>query len=137
MQSFASQLKPKSFHSFVEHELFFPPDFICLFVWQEVVKWYLKISRNRAVTRARQKFHKEKIQPWDGKKRNREYFISTKCDKMSNKKRKNWDFYEIKVENKRRNFHHKLKQYFSKFTAEGFSEIRPLMHLSKQVFRSQ
>ena len=56
---------------------------------------------------------------------------------MSNKKRKNWDFYEIKVENKRRNFHHKLKKYISKFTAEGFSEIRPLMHLSKQVFRSQ
>ena len=36
-----------------------------------------------------------------------------------------------------RNFHRKLKKYFSKFTAEGFSETRPLMHLSKQVFRSQ
>ena len=45
---------------------------------------------------------------------------------MSNNKRKNWDFYEIKVENKRRNFHHRLKKHYNKFTAERFSEPRPL-----------
>ena len=30
---------------------------------------------------------------------------------MNNKKR-NWDFCEKRVENKRRNFHHRLKKYF-------------------------
>ena len=53
------------------HELFFPPVFICLFVWQEVSKRYLKVSRNHAVTHMRQKSCKEKIQPWDRKKRSR------------------------------------------------------------------
>ena len=36
---------------------------------------------------------------------------------MNNKKRRIWHFFEIKVENKRRNF--------NMFTAEGFSEARP------------
>ena len=96
------------------HELFFPPVFICLFVWQEVSKRYLKVSRNHAVTRTRQKSCKEKIQPWDRKKRSRKVEnIATKCNKMNNR-RKNWDFYEIKVENKRLNVHHRLKKYFKK-----------------------
>ena len=56
---------------------------------------------------------------------------------MNNKKRKNWDFYEIKVENKMRNFNHRLKKYFNICTDEGFSEARPLIYLSQHVFRSQ
>ena len=32
---------------------FFPPVFICLFVWQQVIKRYLKISRKRVATRLR------------------------------------------------------------------------------------
>ena len=80
---------------------------------------------------------KKKIQPWGGKKRNRKHFISTNCNKMNNNKRNNWDFYEIKVENKRRNFHHRLKKHNNKFTAERFSEPRPLIHSSKHLFRSQ
>ena len=39
----------------------FPPVFICLFVWQEVIKRYLIISRNRTVKQARQKSYKEKV----------------------------------------------------------------------------
>ena len=31
---------------------------------------------------------------------------------MNDKKRKNLDFYEMRVENKRSNFHHKLKRCF-------------------------
>ena len=31
---------------------------------------------------------------------------------MNNKKKKNWDFYEMRVENRRRNFHYRLKKYF-------------------------
>ena len=31
---------------------------------------------------------------------------------MNNKERKYWDFYEMRVENKRHNFHHRLKEYF-------------------------
>ena len=31
---------------------------------------------------------------------------------MNNKKKKNWYFYEIRVKNKRRNFHHRLKKCF-------------------------
>ena len=31
---------------------------------------------------------------------------------MNNKKIKIWDFDEIRVENKRRHFHHRLKKYF-------------------------
>ena len=42
-----------------------------------------------------------------------------------------------KVENKRRNFHPRLKKYFNTFTAEGFSEPRPLMYLSKHIFWGQ
>ena len=38
----------------------FLPVFTCLFVWQQVIKRYLKISRNCAVTHARQKSCKEK-----------------------------------------------------------------------------
>ena len=38
--------------------------------------------------------------------------MATKCKKMNNKKRKDWNFYEIRVENKRRSFHHRLKKYF-------------------------
>ena len=49
-----SQLKQIDFNSTITHDLFFPLVFICLFVWQEVIKGYLKISKNRAVTRARQ-----------------------------------------------------------------------------------
>ena len=98
-----------NFHSIVE-DLFFPPVFICLFVWQEVIKRYLKISKKRAVIRARQKSYREKMHPWDGKKRNKQYFISTKCNKIGYKKRKNCDFYEIKVENNGRNFHQRLKK---------------------------
>ena len=33
---------------------------------------------------------------------------------MNKKKRKNWDFYEMRVENKRSNFHQKLKRYLKK-----------------------
>ena len=40
------------------------------------------------------------------------YFTSTECNKVNNKKRKNWDFYEIIVENKKFNSHHRLKKYF-------------------------
>ena len=114
----------------------FPPVFICLFVWQEVIKRYLEISRNRTVILARQESFK-KITAWRQKERNRKYFISTKCNKMNNKKRKNWDFYEIKVENKMRNFNHRLKKCFNICTDEGFSEARPLIYLSQHVFRSQ
>ena len=39
---------------------------------------------------------------------------------MNNKKRKNWDFHEIKVTNNTINFYHRLKKYFN--TAERFSE---------------
>ena len=47
-------------------------------------------------------------------------------NEMNDKKRKNWNFYEIKVENKRRNFHHRLKKYT--FSAEIFSEtIEPVV----------
>ena len=56
---------------------------------------------------------------------------------MNNKKKNIWDFCEIKVKNKKSSFHHRLKKYFNTFTTEGFSETKPLMHLSKQVFRSQ
>ena len=49
----------------VTYELFFPPVYICLFVWQEVIE---------------------------------RYFILTECNKIDNKKRKNWDFCEIIVE---------------------------------------
>ena len=86
---------------------FFPPVFICLFVWQEILKRYLKISRNREVKCARQKSYKEKNTALR-QERSRKHFISTKFNKMNNKKRKNWDFCEIKVENKRRNFHQRL-----------------------------
>ena len=85
MQSFASQPKQINLHSVVTHKLFFPPVFICLFVWQQVIKGYLKISRNRAGTRARQKSCKEKIQPWDGKKRNRKFY----GNRMNRKDKKN------------------------------------------------
>ena len=112
MQSFASQFKQNNFPSIAMHELFFPTVFICLFVWQEVFKRYLKISRNRAITRKRLKSCKEKTQPRDRKKRNRKHFMATKCNKMNNKKRKNWDFYEIRVENKRCNFPQRLNKYF-------------------------
>ena len=139
MQYFASQLKQNNFHSILTHELIITPVFNCFhfhrFVWQEVVKNIWKISRNRAVTSAREKSCKKKIQPWDEKRRKR--FISKKRNRVNNKKRKNWDFYEIKVENKRLNFHYRLKKYCNMFTAERFSETRPLMHLSKHVFRSQ
>ena len=50
LHSFASQLKQINFHSIVTHELFFLSVFICLFVWLQVIKRSLKISRNRAVT---------------------------------------------------------------------------------------
>ena len=50
----------KYFHSIVRRELLFPPVFIWLYAWQEVIKRYLKISRNRTVTRARQESYKEK-----------------------------------------------------------------------------
>ena len=80
-----------------------------LFVsWQEVIKRYLKTSRNRAVTRARQKFYK-KNRALRGKEKKQKTFY---CNKMNNKKKKNWDFYEMRVENRRRNFHYRLKKYF-------------------------
>ena len=41
---------------------------------------------------------------------------------MNNKKRKNWDFYEIKVKNKRLNFYYRLKKYCNMFTADGFQK---------------
>ena len=53
------QLKQNTFRSIVTHELLFPPVFTCLFVCQQVIKRYLKISRNRTVTCARQKSCKE------------------------------------------------------------------------------
>ena len=40
------------------------------------------------------------------------YFILTECNKIDNKKRKNWDFCEIIVENKKCGSHHRLKKYF-------------------------
>ena len=43
-----------NFHSHVAHELFFLQVFICLFFWEDVMKGYLKITSNRAVTPARQ-----------------------------------------------------------------------------------
>ena len=43
------------------------------------------------------------------RKETKQYFISTKCNKIGCKKRKNCDFYEIKVENNGRKFHHRLK----------------------------
>ena len=49
---FASHLKQNNFHSFVTHELFFPPDFICLFVWQQIIKIYFLKNRTCAVTSA-------------------------------------------------------------------------------------
>ena len=72
--------------------LFFPPVFIFLFVWEQVIERYLKIGRNRAVTRARQKSCKEKNTALRGKEKKQKTFY---CNKMNNKKRKNWDFYEI------------------------------------------
>ena len=46
------------------------------------------------------------------KKQKTIYFKKMQQNEMNDKKRKNWNFYEIKVENKRRNFHHRLKKYF-------------------------
>ena len=43
-----------NFHSNVAHELFFLQVFICLFFWEDIMKGYLKITSNRAVTPARQ-----------------------------------------------------------------------------------
>ena len=72
------------------------------------------------------------------RKETKQYFISTKCNKIGCKKRKNCDFYEIKVENNGRKFHHRLKKhYFNTFPAKGFSEARPMMHLCKHVFWGQ
>ena len=61
----------------VEKSIFSPVS-ICLFVWQDVTKRNLKLSRNRAVTRLRQTSSKENIlQPWE-KKEKQEKFITTK-----------------------------------------------------------
>ena len=43
------------------------------------------------------------------RKETKQYFISTKCNKIGCKKRNNCDFYEIKVGNNGRKFHHRLK----------------------------
>ena len=60
------------------------------------------------------------------KKQKTIYFKKMQQNEMNDKKRKNWNFYEIKVENKRRNFHHRLKKYT--FSAEIFSEtIEPVV----------
>ena len=64
-----------------------------LFVYQEVIKRYLKISRNFATTHVRQKSCKEKMQPSDGKK-SRKHFIATKYNKMNNKKKRITTFTE-------------------------------------------
>ena len=104
---------------------YFSTGFICLFLWQEVIKRYLKISRNRAVTRARQKSYKEK----NTALRRKEKEQKTKCYKMNNKKKKNWDFHEIKVK--------KSLIFITDCTAEGFPEKSSWMKLSKNVFRIQ
>ena len=41
---------------------------------------------------------------------------------MNNKKRKNWDFYEIKVENKMRNFNHDSKNTLTYALTKGFQK---------------
>ena len=56
------------------------------------------------------------------KKQKTFYFKKMQQNEMNDKKRKNCDFYEKKVENKRRNFHHRLKKYFNTFSAEIFWE---------------
>ena len=56
------------------------------------------------------------------KEKKQKTFYFNKCNKMNNKKRKNWGFYEIKFENKGCNFQHRLKNYCKTFTDEGFAE---------------
>ena len=61
-------------------DYFFPLVFICLFIWQQVIKRYLKISRNLPVTHVQDRNPKKKKKNtalrW--KKRNGKYFIATK-----------------------------------------------------------
>ena len=90
LQSFASQLKQNNSDSIVTHELFSPPVFICLFVWQQVIKRYLKINRDCAVTHVRDRNPKKKTALRRKEKKQKTFY----CNKMNNKKIKNWDFSE-------------------------------------------
>ena len=105
MQPFASQLKRNTFHSIVTYELFFPPFFICLFVWQQSIKSNVKISRNRAVT-VRDRNLQKKCS-LETKRKETENIVT----KWLTKKER----IEISIEIKFwRNLHHRLKKYFKK-----------------------
>ena len=86
LQSFASQPKQNNVYSIAKHQLLCPPIFIYLFVWQEAIQRYLKISRNREVTCGRQKSCEEKIQPWDAKERNRKHLFQQKATRWITRK---------------------------------------------------
>ena len=95
------------------HELFLPLVFICLFVWWEAIKRYLKISRNHAVTQARQKSCKEKNTALRHKKKKKQNVLLQQNATKWITRRANWEFYKIQVEKKKRsNFHHRLNKYF-------------------------
>ena len=84
---------------------FFPPFLICLFVWQQFIKRYLKISRNRAVTV--QDRNLQKKSNLETKRKETENIVT----KLLTRKERIETSVEIKFW---RNLHHRLKKYFKK-----------------------
>ena len=118
MQSFASQLKQSNFHSIVTHELFFPPVFH-LFLWQGVVKGYLR-DRNPV----NKKFSRET----ERKETKNVLFQQNARKWITRKEKESWLLRNKSRENKRRNFHRRLKKYFKEqlctfLERNGYSRI--------------